>query len=91
MEEWKDSLWFVFVGICIALSKLLDSKEKITPRIAIGRALSTGGIAMAAGLILIWFPNVPWGVQLGAAAALASLGTSGLERMFQRVIGGNGA
>lgn len=90
MDEWTDSLWFAFVGLCIALSKLLDSKEKITPRIAIGRALSTSGIAMAAGLILIWFPNVPWVAQLGAAAALASLGTSGLERLFQKVLGGPG-
>lgn len=43
---------------------------------------------MAAGAVLVWVPDVPMLGQIGVAAALASLGTSGLERLFQRLIAG---
>lgn len=77
---------FAVVGVLIGLGQLLASKEVLTPRIIIGRSLSTGGIAMAAGSVLVWIPDLPFIGQIGIAAALASLGTSGLERVFQRVI-----
>lgn len=93
--DWKDSiahaLLFSFIGISIGLGQLLASPERLTKRIIIGRALSTGGLSMAAGLVLVWVPNLPLIGQIGVAAALASLGTSGLERMFQRLIQGRAA
>jgi hypothetical protein len=33
-------------------------------------------------------PDLPLIAQAGIAAALASLGTSGLERLFARLVGG---
>lgn len=91
--HWWDSLLqgavAVFIGIAIGLGQLLASQEKLTPRIIWGRALSTGGISMASGVALVWIPDMPLLAQLGLAAALASLGTSGLERLFQRWIGIN--
>ena len=47
-----------------------------------------GALGMAAGTVLAWWPELPWVAQAGLAAALASLGTSGLERVFARIVGG---
>lgn len=85
------ALLFSFIGVSIGIGQLLASPERLTKRIIIGRALSTGGLSMAAGLVLVWVPDLPLIGQIGVAAALASLGTSGLERMFQRVLQGRAA
>lgn len=90
--EWSHQLGSAIlsalVGIAIGIGQLLASQELLTKRIIIGRALSTGGIAMAAGAVLVWVPDLPLIGLLGVAALLASLGTSGLERLFQRIIQG---
>lgn len=89
MTWWEQILQvflFALIGVGIGVGQLLASTERLTARIIIGRALSTGGLAMAAGLVLVWIPDLPMIGQMGVAAALASLGTSGLERVFQRVI-----
>ena len=88
LEQIGNALLFSLVGISIGLGQLLASGEVLTARIIVGRALSTGGIAMAAAAVLVWVPDVPMLGQIGVAAALASLGTSGLERLFQRLISG---
>lgn len=87
-EQVAQALLFGFIGLTIGIGQLLASGEVLTWRIVIGRALSTGGIAMGAGAVLVWVPELPLIGQMGVAAALASLGTSGLERMFQRLIQG---
>lgn len=90
IAHWWDqiatAMLFATVGIFIGVGQLLASKEQLTTRIIIGRALSTGGIAIGAGSALVWLPDLPLLGQLGIAAALASLGTSGLERIFQRLL-----
>lgn len=90
--ELRDALataaLFSTVGISIGIGKLLASGEIISWRLIVGRALSTGGISMAAGAVLVWVPALPLLGQIGIAAGLASLGTSGLERLFTRLIGG---
>ncbi len=92
LSTWREQIvhaaLFSIIGISIGLGKLLASEERLTPRIVIGRALSTGGLAMAAGLALAWMPDLPLIAQMGLAATLASLGTSGLERVFQRALQG---
>lgn len=85
-EQFASSLLFALVGISIGMGQLLASNEQITLRLLLGRALSTGGLAMAAGVVLVWVPELSMPGQLGVAAGLASLGTSGLERVFQRAI-----
>jgi len=54
----------------------------------IGRAICTGGVAMSAGAVLVWVPELSILGQVGVAAALASLGTAGLERLLGRVLEG---
>ncbi len=85
-EQFSSSFVFMLVGIVIGLGQLLSSNERLTTRLLLGRALSTGGLAMAAGVVLVWVPDLSMPGQLGVAAGLASLGTSGLERVFQRAI-----
>lgn len=89
--EWQAAIGqasgFGLLGILVGLGQLLASKEHLTARIIWGRCLSTMGLSMAAGIVLLAFPEVPPLGQIGVAAALASLGTSGLERLVQRVIG----
>lgn len=87
-EHIAQALLFALVGIAIGVGQLLASSEVLTWRIIVGRALSTGGIAMGAGAVLVWVPELTLVGQIGVAAALASLGTSGLEKMFQRLIQG---
>jgi hypothetical protein len=41
---------------------------------------------MAAGAVLAWFPDLPFVGQVGFAAALASLGSSGIERIIFRYL-----
>lgn len=88
LDQIANAALFSVVGITIGLGQLLASREPITWRIAIGRSLSTGGLGMAAGAVLVWVPDLPLLGQIGIAASLASLGASGLERLFQRAIAG---
>lgn len=89
-EQIGSAILFSVVGISIGIGQLLASGEVLTARIIIGRALSTAGIAMSAGAVLTFFPQLSLLGQIGIAAALASLGTSGLERLFARIVGGQG-
>ena len=90
VEQIATSMLFAVVGVTIGVGQLLVGDEVLTWRIIIGRSLSTGGIAMAAGTVLVWVPDLPLIGQIGIAAALASLGTSGLEKVFQRMLAGRG-
>lgn len=89
--EWRDAigqaLLFGLIGVITGLGQLMASKEQLTWRIIVGRCLSTAGIAIAAGVVLLVYPEIPPLAQIGVAAALASLGTSAIERLIQRVLG----
>ncbi|MBX6333970.1 hypothetical protein IRY61_01355 [Candidatus Saccharibacteria bacterium] len=76
------------VGIIAAIGQLLASKEKLTARIVIGRVLSTTALAMSAGGLMLWFADPHPLALIGTSAALASLGTSFLERLVQRKVFG---
>jgi hypothetical protein len=86
MEALSTSALFASVGMAIGIGRLMNSGETLTWRLLVGRALSTAGIAMAAGAVLVWVPNLPLLGQIGIAAGLASLGTAGLERLFSRAV-----
>lgn len=88
--EWGDAIaqafLFACIGLLTGLGQLMASKEPLSWRIIIGRCLSSAGLATAAGAILLVFPGIPAIAQIGVAAALASLGTSALERIIQRAL-----
>lgn len=74
-------------GIIVGLGQLLASNEKLTARIVWGRALSSVGLSLVAGVILIQIPEVHPLALIGIGAGMASLGTSFLERYLQRKLG----
>lgn len=77
------------VGVLTALGQLLASNERLTPRIIIGRALSSIGLSVSAGALLLWFAEPHPLALIGVSAGLASLGTSFLERFLQKKLGIN--
>lgn len=85
-ETFKFVLYLAIAGLVAGLGTLLASEEVLTIRIIIGRALTSIALGVAAASILVWIPGVPLIAQIGIACGLASLGTSGLERMFQRML-----
>lgn len=90
VAEWRETIFqalvFVMVGVLIAIGQIMQAAEPITWRAAIGRCITTGGIALVAGSVLTLFPSLPFISQVGIAAALASLGNSGLEMLMQRIL-----
>lgn len=86
LAEWwqtiMQALAFSGIGVLIALGQILQTKDPITLKVAIGRCITTGGIALVAGATLTLFPGIPFIAQIGIAAMLASLGNSGLELLI---------
>lgn len=52
-DQFASSLVFLLVGIVIGIGQLLGGNERLTFRLFLGRALSTGGLAMAAGVVAV--------------------------------------
>lgn len=88
-EATKGVLWLAVLGSLVGLGQLLLTKDVLTPRIIVGRAICSGALGMAAAAMISFIPTLPFAAQLGLAAVLASLGTSALERIVQRVTGGD--
>lgn len=76
------------LGVIIGLGKLLASNEKFTWRLAIGRAIVSAGLSIAAGAILAFLPGVSQIALLGLAAASAVLGEQFLEKLIHLRAGG---
>lgn len=70
-------------GFIAGIGTLLASKEKLTLRIVLGRAISSVALGMTSSVTLLWFPNISLETKIGIACGIASLGTSGLERLYQ--------
>lgn len=79
--------WLAGAGLLTGLGNLLASHEKLTTRIVIGRALSSAALGASSATVLTWIPGLPMEAMMGIACLIASLGTSGLERLLQRLLG----
>lgn len=80
-------LGMTLTGLMIGLGQLLGSNEKLTLRIVMGRALSSMGISLVAGVGLLQIPDMPLVPLIGLSALCASLGTSALEKIVQQYFG----
>ena len=87
-EATKGVLWLALLGSMVGLGQLLLTKDPITTRVVIGRAICSGALGASAAAVITFIPTLPFAAQLGIAAAIASLGTSALEKLFQRITGG---
>jgi hypothetical protein len=77
------------MGALIGLGQLLNSQEKLTWRVIVGRAMVSAGLAACAPVLLLFFPAMPPMAEFAIAAVFASLGTSGLQLIVMRVLGGS--
>lgn len=75
------------IGAAIGLAQLLQSTEKVTAKMAFARAVTTAGLAVGSFSLLTVVPGLSDLALVGLACAVSSLGTSGLERVLQRVTG----
>lgn len=90
MNNFHDShplITVAAIGAIAGLGKLLISNEPITIRLAVGRAISSSLLGVSAGTVMVWIPDISYTALVGLSAALASLGTSAIERLLQRFIG----
>lgn len=87
-KETQAVIIMLLIGVAAGLGQLLNSDEQITYRLMFGRCITSGILAIAAGSVLLWIPNLPGLALYGLSAALASLGTSALERVVHKYIGG---
>lgn len=84
-SQLADSLLFFAVGVLIGWGQSKLARERDTG-VVIGKSVCIGGIAMAAGTVLIWVPDLPMTGLIGVAAMLGSLGNAGLERLLMRIL-----
>lgn len=82
-------LVLVGMGAVIGLGRLLASNEKFTWRLAIGRAIVSAGLSVAAGALLAFIPGLNQMALMGLAAASAVLGEQFLEQLIHLRAGGN--
>lgn len=80
-------LGMTLTGLTIGLGQLLASDEALTPRLVVGRALSSAGLSLVAGVALLQIPDMPIIPLIGLSALCASLGTSALEKLLQNYLG----
>jgi hypothetical protein len=77
-------------GAIIGLGKTLASTDPANWKIALARCITTAGLSMSAAFAVVIFPTLSFPAHVGLAAALASLGTTALESLFSRFLGGSG-
>lgn len=82
--------WAAVLGAIISLGQLLESPERLTLRIILGRAFVSAGLAAMAPALLTWFPQMPRPAEFAFAAVFASIGTSGLHMILRRLLMGKG-
>ncbi|MBX9738073.1 MAG: phage holin family protein [Phycisphaerales bacterium] len=85
-QEYLQHAYLWAIGSVIGLGQLLISDAPLTWRAAAGRAFVSGGLATIAGSVLLFVAGTPNLALFGVAAALASLGTSLIERVIMRYV-----
>jgi hypothetical protein len=85
MQQSPEStlIWLAGLGALLGLGQLLRSKEPVTVRAVLGRAIITAGLSMSGVLITLVYPEAPLGAQLAVGAFLGSLGTDAVVAVLK--------
>ncbi|MDR5879009.1 holin [Caballeronia sp. LZ032] len=75
-------LVLVGMGVVIGIGKLLASDEKFSWRLAVGRAIVSAGLSVAAGALIAFIPGLNQMALIGLAAASAVIGEQFLEKLI---------
>jgi hypothetical protein len=76
------------IGAAVGIGKLLATTDPITVRLLTGRAFISAGLGAAAGAITYLVPDASPVLLYGVAAALSSIGTSTIEFVIKKRLGG---
>lgn len=77
------------IGAAVGIGKLMAADDPITGRLLIGRALISAGLGAAAGAVTFLVPDANPILLYGAAAGIASMGTSTIEFILKKRLGGS--
>lgn len=78
--------WLAGIGAAVGLGQLLTSDAPLSARWVIGRALVSGGLGASASAVVLIFPDLSFSAQCGLAAGMASIGASGVDRLFSSLL-----
>lgn len=74
MNQFEQILALATVGTLAAVGKLLIGKKRLEWRSVAGTIIVGGALGVCASVVLVWFPALPFYVQLGIASAFSTLG-----------------
>ncbi|WP_074013865.1 phage holin family protein [Candidatus Sodalis sp. SoCistrobi] len=83
-EHEKNLVWLLLIGAAIAIGRVLNSDEPITPRLFIARVVLGSATSVAAGAVLILIPGLPVLAVTGLGAALGITGHQAVELWLRR-------
>lgn len=87
-RPWEELLLMLgALGAAIGLGKLLASNQILDWRTVLGRAVSTAGLSVGSGAVLLYFADPSPLALLGIGGLLASFGTSGIQNLVSRYRG----
>lgn len=81
LDHLLQAALLIVLGSVVSVGRDMQARYPEPIRIVIGRAISTGILALGAGSALAIIPGLPLLALLGIAATLASLGAGFLERI----------
>lgn len=85
MQEHERGLAaLLVVGALIGLGKLLVSNERLTLRLAMGRAILGSATSTVAGVVLTQMPDMPLPALVGIGAGMGILGAQYLESWIRQ-------
>ncbi|HCR2220541.1 phage holin family protein [Enterobacter hormaechei] len=86
MQEYeKGFIALAVMGAMIALGKLLNSNETITPRLVLGRVIVGGGLSLIAGVALYFVPDIHPLALLGFGSVLGIAGQHVVEAWLRKM------
>jgi hypothetical protein len=74
------------IGAAVGVAQVLMSKDPVTVRSTVGKAISNAVLAVSAAATLAVVPGLNPFVLTGISALVATLGTEGLQKLFQKYV-----
>lgn len=88
-NEYKLLASLGLTGALIGFAQVLATGDRFQWKLAIARAILNGALGISAAFASVIFPSISLPALVGLACILSSLGTSAIERVFQRAFGGS--
>lgn len=87
-NEYKLIATLGLAGGLVGFAQVLAKGGRFDWKLALARAILNGALGVSAAVASVWFPTISLPALVGLACFLSSIGTSGVEKLLQRWIGG---